>query len=498
VLVIDRSGSMRGEKLKQAQNAATQVIEGLLDGESFNIIDYSDSVRSFAETPVVKTAASAKEAKEYIAQIKAEGGTNIRDALIEAMRTKPAEGRLPMTLFLTDGLPTIGERSETRIREAIAAANTHHRRIFTFGVGLDVNTPLLSGLATLSRATSTFILPEEDVEVKVSRVFKGLAGPVLESPRIVVIGANGQTTTRAVRDMQPGELPDYYEGDQIMVLGEYVGDKPVTLRIEGTVRGRAATFEVPLDPANASVRHDYVPRLWAMRRIAALIDQVRQAGADGGASINDARMKELSDEIVHLSMKFGVLTEYTAFLAKEETKFGVRGDFQSRGRDVSNELRRRASGVRQGAGAVNQANINNLKSAGMPMSSAPSRVATGGRGGATGSAPAADALGDLAGAPAQSKDKQQYFDENLKKVEVSSIRQVGNQAFYNRQNRWVDARILDKETEKPDRTVVFGTPEYVTLAEELARTNEQHLLAQEGDILLQVGKDRVLVQMVAP
>jgi Ca-activated chloride channel family protein len=469
VLVIDRSGSMRGVKMDQARNAAMQVISGLKDGEAFNILDYSDSVRSFAEKPVIKDAASVKAAKEYLDQVQAQGGTNIRDALVEALRPAPTDSMLPMTIFLTDGVPTIGERNESKIRSAVAEANAHHRRIFSFGVGLDVNTPLLSGLSVSTRALSAFVLPEEDLEIKVSRVFAGLAGPVLEVPSMTA-------PSNAIRDLQPAALPDYFEGDQVMVLGAYTGTSPTTITFTGTVGGVQRTYAIPFDPSSSTMRHDYVPRIWATRRIGDLVEQVRQAGAEG--TVPAGQMKELTDEIVRLSTKFGVLTEYTAFLSKETTDFR-RDALPALTAAVSSQLESRAVQQRSGAGSVNQeSNIQSLKDAGREQLSLAQ----------------IDAAAPPAAMPAKASATQWYMDSSLKKVEVNTIRQIGSQSFYNRQNRWVDSRLLEKDSEKPDSTITFGSPEYLALAQDLAATNEQALLAQDGDILLLVKGKRVLIK----
>ncbi len=173
-LVIDRSGSMAGEKLDQVRAAALQVVEGLEEGETFNLIVYNESVDRFAPQPIAVDRDSILAARKYINGIRVSGGTNIHGALAEAVAQPARAGSVPIVLFLTDGLPTIGETSEKKIREKIAAANTGARRLFTFGVGVDVNTPLLSRLADDSRATATYVLPKEDVEVKVAAVFRRL------------------------------------------------------------------------------------------------------------------------------------------------------------------------------------------------------------------------------------------------------------------------------------------------------------------------------------
>jgi len=127
-----------------------------------------------------------KQARLYLEAIRPGGGTNIHDALVESLRQKPIEGTLPIVLFLTDGLPTVGQTREVSIREVAKKANPYERRIFTFGVGVDVNTPLLDKIAVETRAVATFVLPKEDVEVKVASVYRRLAGPILASPKLCV------------------------------------------------------------------------------------------------------------------------------------------------------------------------------------------------------------------------------------------------------------------------------------------------------------------------
>jgi Ca-activated chloride channel family protein len=488
MLVIDRSGSMRGQKMEQARAAALSLLDGLNEGEAFNIFDYSDTIRSFSETPVIKSATTLAQAKDYVAGIKPEGGTNIHGALAAALQATPTSDMMPMVLFVTDGLPTIGERNEFKIRADAAIANASHRRIFSFGVGLDVNAPLLAALAQTSRGFSTTVLPDEDLEVSVSRVFRGLAGPVLEMPILT-------STPGLLRDAQPSTLPDYFEGDQIMIVGEYVTSstsKPVELMLNGTIGGQPVRFPISIDPAQASMRHDYIPRLWATRRIAALIDLIRQSdlGADLPGS-DPSRHKEVVDEIVRLSTTYGVLTEYTAFLAKEETALGSR-DMLSLRAAAEGELQRRAVQDRSGAGGVNQQlNIDALKDAGSTGASASvrrSRMSA--RESTPGATPPPDAV-------AMNKSEQRYYDKSLAVVTVTTIRQIGAQTFYQRAGRWIDARILTGDTTstpEPDTTIVVGSDAYFELAEQLARSNEQQLLAQDGDVLLLVDSRRVLIR----
>ncbi|MHC4931065.1 MAG: VIT domain-containing protein, partial [Planctomycetota bacterium] len=326
-LVIDRSGSMAGGAMDQVRAAAQQVIEGLQDGETFNIIDYSNSVELFAAKPVLRTGESVARARAYLQALRPMGGTNIHDALVEALRQEPAPGMLPIVLFLTDGLPTIGRTSEVEIRSLVEKGNPLRRRIFTFGVGHDVNVPLLDRIAELSRAAPTYVLPEEDVEVKVAQVFRRLYGPVLADGRIETLDPEGRVTTQAVRELIPAALPDLFEGDQLVLLGQYRGSQPLTFRLNGSYLGKPRTFQFQFDLGSATTRNAFVPRLWASRRIAYLVDQIRQAGALSGTRpavvgesvLDDPRLRELVQEILRLSTEFGILSEYTAFLATEGT-----------------------------------------------------------------------------------------------------------------------------------------------------------------------------------
>jgi len=316
-LVLDRSGSMRGKKLAQAKEAALQTIAGLKAGESFNIILYSNNVESFSPGPVKKTKAAEAKAEKYIESITAMGGTNIAAALSQALNQEPAKGTLPIVLFLTDGIPTVGQTSELKIGQIITKSNPYDRRVFTFGVGVDVNAPLLEKIAANSKAKPEFILPDEDVEVKVGKVFRRLNGPALAGAKLEILDADSNPAVGRTRDVIPSVLGDLFAGDRLVVLGQYIGTEKLTFMLSGNDGTKQRKFRFDFNTAKANVRNGFVPRLWASRKIAELIEIVRQMGADPAVGKNNPRVKELTDEIIRLSTEFGILTEYTAFLARE-------------------------------------------------------------------------------------------------------------------------------------------------------------------------------------
>ena len=459
-LVIDRSGSMHGEKLDQVREAALQVIAGLDEGELFNIITYNEAVNPFAERPVAKTRETVGQASRYLKSIQARGGTNIHDALVEALRQKPTEHTLPIVLFLTDGLPTIGQTAETAIREVATKGNPHNRRVFTFGVGVDVNTPLLDGVALDTRATSAFVLPKEDVEVKVGSVFKRLSGPVLADPSLELIDEKGEGAHGRAHDVLPSRLPDLFEGDQLVLLGQYVGEEPLRFRLSGNYLGKKREFKFDFQLNKATTLNAFVPRLWASRKIAVLIDAIRALGADGTGiarpdPATDPRMKELVDEIIRLSREFGILTEYTAFLAREGTDLG---DNMRVLREATENFSKRAVNTRSGWGSVNQSK----NSAAQQSQQA-------------------------------ANPRNSYYNEKMQSVQSTSVQQVNDRAFYKRGDRWVDSRVIQNESAKPDAVIKLGSKEFKELADRLAGENRAGTLSLDGDILMKVGEKSILV-----
>jgi len=266
-LVLDRSGSMAGEKIKQAQDATVQVVSGLDEGEAFNVIIYNNSIEVFSTQPVRKTADTEESAHRYIRNTNAQGSTNLHGALQTALAQPPTPGMLPLVLFLTDGLPTSGITAETAIRDLVVTANPFGRRVFTFGVGVDLNAPLLDGLAQLSRARSFFVLPGESVEGAVTDVFESLKGPVFADATLRILDADGQEAVGRTQDVLPAVLPDLFEGNRLVVLGRYIGLAPLTFEFSGNFHGQPRTFSHTFSFDGADRTHGFIPRLWARRRM---------------------------------------------------------------------------------------------------------------------------------------------------------------------------------------------------------------------------------------
>jgi len=446
-LVIDKSGSMAGVKMDQVKASALQVIEGLDDGEVFNIIVYNEAVEGFAQEPVVKSRETTLHARKYISSIRVSGGTNINGALHTALKQNPKDNFLPLVVFFTDGVPTIGETNEKLIRENVVKVNQHNRRIFSFGVGVDVNTPLMNSVSTDSKGLATFVLPKENVELAVAQVFRRLSGPVLKDINLIGNLKGGGKTI--VQDMLPQSLNDFYDQDQQILLGRYTGSDGVTFFLQGNDGNKLQKFEFTMDISKGSSVYDFVPRLWATRKISTLVEALREQGASGDSQVSrtDPKIKELVDEVVRLSIRYGILTEYTAFLAKDAKPIHT-GNIDAFWSQTSDKLEQRAMKARVGEASVNQ-EMNLIEGKQM----------------------------------ATLNKRNRYLTKELEVVEESRIQQVGRKTYVYRGNTWNDTTV-EKETDTIE--VNIGTVEFNKLVDDLVAENEQACLALAGEIVVNV------------
>jgi len=204
-----------------------------------------------------------------------------------------------MIVFLTDGKPTIGERDLETILHDVSAANADRARLFVFGVGEEVNAHLLDRLAGDNGGTSTYVKPGEDIEVAVSSFYTKVSSPVLTDLELQISGGRA-------RDNYPQELPDLFRGSQIVQLGRLAAGGVVSVLLSGNILGERQVFEREVDLTAGGP--EFLPRLWATRKVGFLLDQIRLHGEDD----------ELVDEIVALSRRHGIITPYTSFLIVED------------------------------------------------------------------------------------------------------------------------------------------------------------------------------------
>lgn len=303
VLVLDRSGSMEGEKMNQAKAAAAFILERLGPGDRFGVVAFDDEIISVTPGLVPATAEEMAKAVRAVRALFARGMTNIHDALATAMKWFAPADRPQYVLFLTDGLPTVGVTDTGGIVKGVTSANRQRARLFAFGVGYDVNTHLLDLLAENNRGTTTYVTPGEDLERALASFYTKIAEPALSD---LVLAVDGVT----VSDTYPVELPDLFYGTQLAVVGRYEGNGPATITLRGKRGAEDIAFRYAQNFPERATEASFLPRLWAARKIGHLLNIIRLEG----------ETKSLVDQIVALATKYGIATPYTSFLVREEKR----------------------------------------------------------------------------------------------------------------------------------------------------------------------------------
>jgi Ca-activated chloride channel family protein len=303
--VLDTSGSMAGPKLEQAKRALRFCLYNLNPEDRFAVVRFSTEADLITRDLEQATRDNIERVAKLVDDFKPRGGTAIADALAMARKMARSHSDRPYTIvFLTDGQPTIGERDEEKLVRDHTQDNSG-LRIFSFGIGTDVNTHLLDRIAMGTRAISHYVLPEEDIEVKVSNFFSKVQSPVLTDVNVRVTGASSDVR---ISQVYPNQLPDLFKGDTMLIFGRYSGDGDATIELSGTLHGKTVTFSEPVSFASHDPHRAYIPRLWAIRRVGFLLDEIRLRG----------ETPELRDEVVQLAREHGIVTPYTAYLILED------------------------------------------------------------------------------------------------------------------------------------------------------------------------------------
>ncbi len=304
ILVLDRSGSMEGEKFTQAQEALRYILRNLNPADRFNIIAFSTGMNTYARS--MSPAGETQEALNWVDRLSAQGSTDINRALLEAASLADKE-RPTYVIFLTDGLPTEGVVDSRRILDNLATSAPNNLRLFAFGVGYDVDTYLLDSLTQAHHGKSIYVLPGERLDEILSAFYAKISTPVLTELSLD-FGEIG------VYDLYPDPLPDLFAGSQIVVVGRYRQPDSTTVILKGEVNGQIQEFLFDDQVfANRATRQATIPRLWATRKIGYLLSQIRLKGPD----------QETIDQIVKLSIRYGVVTPYTSYLVTEEAPLGA-------------------------------------------------------------------------------------------------------------------------------------------------------------------------------
>ncbi|MBM4163081.1 MAG: VWA domain-containing protein [Lentisphaerae bacterium] len=490
--VIDTSGSMAGSKIEQTRKALEYGVKKLNAGDRFNIIRFSTDVEPFRPALTAVSETNRAAALAFIQATEARGGTAINDALAAALTMDYDPMRPAIILFLTDGRPTVGETAPDAILGSLGKGNGAKARIFVFGAGTDVNTHLLDQIAGQNGGLSQYVLPDEDIEVKVSALADKMSNPVLARVRVEV-------DTLKTSMVHPTALPDLFSGDQIIVFGRYEGGGDSVIRLIGEVNGKTREFVYEGTFPRAQADNTFIPRLWATRRVGFLLDEIRLRGENA----------ELKDEVIRLSREYGIMTPYTSYLVLENEQA-----YAQHGID-RHKAEGRASGDDKTSGQpLYAADLKEVFLDGTPGSAAPprsvvplfeapaadavaidvetrsayevsaSRVHS--RGGKMGVGGGASAMREESGAQAvaMSKRIQEYKERDSVRNEVATVKYVGKKVFTLLDGRWIDNAF---KKEMKTVTVTFGSAEYFKLLTDKPELKDVLALGSKVTVVLEDG-----------
>ncbi len=407
ILVLDTSGSMEGEKLDQAKEAAGFILKHLNPEDRFGMVAFSTSTRPFRSE--LALASDSTEGETFVGRLEALGSTDINRALLEALDM--ADEERPTTLiFITDGLATEGVQDTPAILKNVDEATQKNVRIFTFGVGDDVDTDLLDPLSLDHSGMSAYVRPGQKIDEEVSSFYSKVSTPVLSDLKIDFGGVEAD-------QIYPENIPDIFAGSQLILVGRYREGGPAEINLSGTVNGREQSFTYPDAYFRDVGGEEFIPRLWATRAVGHYLTQIRLKG----------EKREWIDSIIALSTRYGIITPYTSFLIQEDI-FSPAGRTQA-AENFQEYVVEESAAPSYGAGAVEKAAFESLLSSASSPAEAPTEI---------------------------------YAGSDEEPISVDDVvKHVGSRAFILRNETWVDTAYQGEETEK----IEFLSPEYFDLLE---------------------------------
>ena len=440
--ILDVSGSMYGDKLDQAKRALFYCIGNLNQNDHFNIIRFSTEAYSLFSSLENADKKNITEAKRFIDDLQAIGGTNIEEAFQLAFKNYQTTNRPHFVVFLTDGKPTIGEMNDEKLVKKILIANKNKSRIFTFGIGNEINTHLLDKLTNETKAWRTYVSDDEDIEIKVSNFYDKIQSPVLSDLKLD-FGNNIK-----VYQTYPKKLPDLFNGSNLLVFGRYKGNQTAKITLSGLLNGQQKEYSLKENFKSDNDRYNFIPTLWASRRIGYLLDIIRLNGEN----------KELIDEVTALAREHGIITPYTSYLIMEDEEIRVRGNRLVDGLQTlpsSPELKKKNEADyfrmndKSGSGSVK------VSEEFQSLNSASNYKQT-----------------------QQGNERLSYIDSKGVNQNLSQqVKNVLGRAVYQQDKFWVDSELQKRETKNVKR-IQFGTDEYFKLLNKEPETAQFLALGQ--------------------
>ena len=493
VLCLDTSGSMMGTKIEQARESLKFILSRLRDGDKFNVVLFNSNVVSYKDALQTSSSESRQEAVSYVDAVRANGGTNIAKALERSMSLLNSDdsSNLKYLIFVSDGEPTVDETNEMKLAQIAREKNQNNARVFTFGVGYDVNARLLDRFVRDGRGQGEYIKPEENIEERISAFYSHVEAPVFSEVEFTFSLLDNADKKYFVNQVYPSGKTDLFAGEQLVMAGRYSEAGKVKISAKGKIgeREEEKLFEGLFVAKSEDSTNAFVERIWAFRRIGEIIDEL---------DLSDNKNKELFDELVELSKKHGIMTPYTSFLAREDVQLNARAANSVEAAKNFSSLAANTggmSGVMQRGGKQNMRAMSNLDGAQADsVAESASMAYAGGMGGGMGmgmgggggmaarSAGRAGAGARVLSAPARiSAPTPLVRPPRENENTAEKIRTVADKTFYLRNGRWIDSSITEdmEKNAKPIEVKQFSD-EYFKLVAQYGQALSQYLVFEES------------------
>ena len=305
IFVIDRSGSMSGDKITQVKNVFTGIIADLPPDDFFNVIFFDDGVMVFRDTLMVANAQTKAEAANFVNTLESGGSTNINEALLTALGMfEPDTGRVPIIVFLTDGKPTAGVTSPYVIRENVKAANEVEVSVFTiaFGIEDEENYDFLRALSLENCGTAERFYPSTNAETAINTFYETIATPVITNMDFSYSDVDAS-------DIVNTGYGTLFAGSDAIVLAKYpAGTGSIDSSIDAVTRTGKRDFDETFSVVSGS-KNTFIPKLWAYTKIRRLMDQM----------LIEGETNSLVSGVTELSLEFGFVTPYTSLFVEAPT-----------------------------------------------------------------------------------------------------------------------------------------------------------------------------------
>lgn len=300
VFVLDTSGSMMGFPIEKAKEAMKLAIDGLNPRDTFNLITFAGDEHILFPKPVPATTENVRQAEQFLMSRQGGGGTEMMKAIRAALDPSDQQDHIRIACFMTDG--EVGNDFEI-----VNEVQRHPQaRVFAFGIGGSVNHFLLDNMARYGRGEVEYVGLNDDGDAAAKRFHERVRTPVLTD---VAIDWGGLPVT----EVYPKRIPDLFSAKPVIVVGRYLGSAKGSIRLRGKVGGRAFDRTIAVTLPASEPSHDVAATLWARAKVGDLM------GSDFLGLQNGQAKSEVRDAITQIGLDYALMTQFTSFVAVEET-----------------------------------------------------------------------------------------------------------------------------------------------------------------------------------